>query len=39
LQSNYEDLLTGGDGSIGRLQNALALVGAVVTVFETSRPQ
>jgi|GEM_PF-897006 len=39
LQSNYEQLVTGGDGSIGRLQNALALVGAIVTVFETSNRQ
>lgn len=39
LQSNYEELIAGGDGSIGRLRNALALVGAVVTVFETGRPQ
>ncbi|GHD62779.1 hypothetical protein GCM10017083_52070 [Thalassobaculum fulvum] len=39
LQSNYEALVTGGDGSLNRLQNALALVGAVVTVFESNTQQ
>lgn len=39
LRSNYEELIAGGDGSIDRLQNALALVGAVVSVFETGGQQ